>query len=111
MRHARPITQQAVSVAVWPLTVVLSPVILMAGEPVNRYVMRRMRRYAAGGPAAAIHPGDRPDRAAAVLLPVRASLLLVVISNPLWIALTAPGRWVSDQFRAPPSPPAGTTAR
>jgi len=34
----------------------------------------------------------------AVRLPAQASLLLVVISNPLWIALTAPGRWVSDQY-------------
>jgi hypothetical protein len=23
---------------------------------------------------------------------------LEVISNPLWIALTVPGRWVSDQY-------------
>ncbi|HLK00867.1 MAG TPA: hypothetical protein VKU39_13295 [Streptosporangiaceae bacterium] len=111
MTRAWPAIQAAISLAVWPLAVILSPVILVAGEPVNRYVMRRMRRYAAGGPAAVTRRGNRPDRAAAVLLPDRASLLLVVISNPLWIALTAPGRWVSDKFRRPPSMPAGTTAR
>jgi hypothetical protein len=48
----------------------------------------------------------------AVRLPAPASLLLVVISNPLWIALTAPGRWVSDRFRTPLilGPPSGAAA-
>lgn len=98
MRHVRPVTQAAISLAVWPLTVIFSPVILVAGEPVNRYVMRRVLRSAAAGPAAVTGHGDRPARAVAVLLPAQASLLLVIISNPLWIALTAPGRWVSDQY-------------
>jgi len=103
MKHAWPAAQPAVSLDVWPLTIILSPVILVAGEPVNRYVMRRVRLSAAAGPAAVIRHGDRPASAVAVHLPARASLLLVVISNPLWIALTAPGRWVSDRFRRPPS--------
>jgi hypothetical protein len=34
-----------------------------------------------------------------VLLPSRAAWLHIIISNPLWIALTAPGRWVGDRFR------------
>ena len=110
MKHARPVAEAAVSLAVWPLAIILSPVILVAGEPVNRYVMRRVRLRAAG-PAAVIRHGDRPARAVAVRLPAPASLLLVVISNPLWIALTAPGRWVSDRFRRPPSVRAGTAAR
>jgi hypothetical protein len=111
MKHARPVTQAAISLAVWPLTITLSPVILVAGEPVNRYVMRRVRRSAAAGPAAVIGHGDGPARAVVVRLSAPASLLLVVISNPLWIALTAPGRWVGDRFRRPPSMPADTVAR
>jgi hypothetical protein len=101
MKHAWPVTHAAISLAVWPLTITLSPVILVAGEPVNRYVMRRVRRSAAAGPARAVvvHPS------------APASLLLAVISNPLWIALTAPGRWVGDRFRRPPSMPADTPAR
>jgi hypothetical protein len=51
-----------------------------------------------------------PAAEAAVLLPSRASLLFTVISNPLWIALTAPGRWVGDRFRRPPYPPTLTDA-
>jgi hypothetical protein len=111
MKYAWPAARAAVSLAVWPLTIILSPVIVVAGEPVNRYVMRRVSLSAAAGPAAVTRHGDRPARAVAVRLPAPASLLLVVISNPLWIALTAPGRWVSDRFRRPPSVRAGTAAR
>jgi hypothetical protein len=87
-----------ISLALWPLIIVFSPVILLAGEPVNRYAMRRMRRSASTAGVAA------------VLLPSRASLLFAVISNPLWIALTAPGRWVGDRFRRPPYRPTLTDA-
>jgi hypothetical protein len=111
MKYAWPVTRAAVSLGVWPLTIILSPVILVAGEPVNRYVMRRMRRSAAAGPAAVPGHGDGPSRAVVVRLSAPASLLWVVISNPLWIALTAPGRWMADRFRRPPSTPAGTPAR
>ena len=110
MKHAWPVTQAAISLAVWPLTIALSPVILVAGEPVNRYVMRRVRRSAPAGPAAVTGHGDGPDRAVVVRLSAPTSLLWVVISNPLWIALTAPGRWAGDRFRRPPSMPAGTAA-
>ena len=111
MRRTGPVTQAAISLTAWLLTIIFSPVILVAGEPVNRYVLRRVRRSAAAGPAADTRHGDRPARAVTVLLPAAASLLLVVISNPLWIALTAPGRWVSDRFRRPPSMRADTAAR
>jgi hypothetical protein len=111
MKHGWPAARAAVSLAVWPLAIILSPVILVAGEPVNRYVMRRVRLSALASPAAVTRDGDRPARAVAVRLPASASLLLVVISHPLWIALTAPGRWVGDRFRRPPSVRAGTAAR
>ncbi|MDQ2811078.1 MAG: hypothetical protein M3Z75_04160 [Actinomycetota bacterium] len=111
MRRAWPVTLAAISLAVWPLTIIFSPVILVAGELVNRYVMRWIRQEAAAGREAAAGHGDRPAGAVAVPLPARASLLLVVISNPLWIALTAPGRWASDQFCRPPSMRGGTAAR
>jgi hypothetical protein len=111
MKQAWPVALAAISLAAWPLAIMLSPVILVAGEPVSRYVMRRERWSAAAGPAAAAAPyGGGPARAAAVLLPAQASVLLVVISNPLWIALTAPGRWAGDRFRRPPSMRAGTAA-
>jgi hypothetical protein len=110
MKHAWPVTRTAISLAVWPLTITLSPVILVAGEPVNRYVMRRVRRSAPAGPAAVTGHGDGPALAAVVRLSAPAFLLWVVISNPLWIALTAPGRWAGDRFRRPPSMPAGTAA-
>ena len=108
MRHPGPVTQTGIEVALWPLIILLSPVILVVGEPVNRFVMRRVRRSAATAQVAVVRRGDRPTCAvAAARLPLHASLLLMAISNPLWIALTAPGRWVSDRFRRPPSPAGG----
>jgi len=105
MRHPGPVTQTAIEVALWPLIILLSPVILVVGEPVNRFMMRRVRRSAATAQVAVVRRGDRPTRAVtAARLPLHASLFLMAISNPLWIALTAPGRWVSDRFRRPPSP-------
>jgi hypothetical protein len=90
----------------WLLVMVFSPVILVAGEPVNRYVMRRVRWGAAR--AVASHD-DRPTHAAATLrLPLHVFLLFSAMRNPLWIALTAPGRWVGDRFRRPPSPLTGS---
>jgi len=102
MRRPGPVTHAVISLALWPLIIIFSPVIVLAGEPVNRYVMRRMRRTASTADMPAAGHSGRPARAAAVRLPLRTSLLLAVISHPLWSALTAPGRWVSDRVRRPP---------
>jgi hypothetical protein len=102
MSRPWPVTHAVISVAQWPLIIIFSPVIVLAGEPVSRYVMRRVRRSASAARIAVVRPGGRPARAAPVQLSRRTSLLLAVISNPLWIALTAPGRWVSDRFRRHP---------
>ena len=102
MRRPGPVTRTVISLALWPLIIIFSPVIVLAGEPVNRYVMRRVRRTAYTAQIAAVRHDERPARAAAAQLPPRTSLLLAVISHPLWIALTAPGRWVSDRLRRHP---------
>lgn len=93
----------------WPLIIILSPVVLVAGEPVNRYVMRRVHWSASTVTmVAVVHYGDRSARAVAPMrLPLHVSLLFIAMCNPLWIALTAPGRWVSDRFRRPPSSAGG----
>ena len=65
-----------------------------------------MRRTAYTAQIAAVRHDEWPARAAAAQLPPGTSLLLAVISHPLWIALTAPGRWVSDRFRRHPRGPA-----
>ncbi len=98
MRRPGPVTHAVISVALWPLIIILSPVILLAGELVNRYVMRRVRPSASTAQAAVVWHSGR--------LSPHTSFLLTVISNPLWIALTAPGRWVNDRFsRHPHKPP------
>ena len=102
MRRPGPITHAVIFLAMWPLITIFSPVIVLAGEPVNRYVVWRVRRTAPTAQVAAVGHSGRSACAAAVRLPLRTSLLLTVISHPLWIALTAPGRWVSDRFRRHP---------
>lgn len=89
----------AIALALWPVMIVLSPVILLVGEPVNRHVMRRLRWSAPLAGGAVDRPGDRVAWAGTpVRLAPLSSLLLTAVRNPLWIALTAPGRWVADQF-------------
>jgi hypothetical protein len=102
MRRLGPVSRTIASLALWLLIIIFSPVIVLAGEPVNRYVMRRVRRSASAGQLAIVRHNGRSSRAGVVRLPRRTSLLLTVISNPLWIALTAPGRWVGDRFRRYP---------
>ena len=107
MRRLGPVTRVVISLALWPLIIIFSPVILLVGEPANRYVMWRVRRSASTAQITVVGHNGRPTRSAAMRLPLRTSLLLAFISNPLWIALTAPGRWVSDRFRRYPHEPAG----
>jgi hypothetical protein len=102
MSRSRPVTRAVIAVAQWPLIIIFSPVILLVGELVNRCVMRRVRRNTSDAQIAVVRLGGQPPRTAILRLPQRAPLLLIVISNPLWIALTAPGRWVTDQFRRHP---------
>ena len=99
MRRPGPVARTVISFALWPLIIMFSPVIILAGERASRYVMRRMRRTASTAQIAAVRHDGRPARAAAARLPPGTSLLLAVISHPLWIALTAPGRWVGDRYR------------
>jgi hypothetical protein len=103
LRRPGQVAQAAITLAIWPATITLSPVILLAGEPVNRYVMQRMRWSPPIAGVAVVRIGNRSARAATpVRLTLPSSLLLMAISNPLWIALTAPGRWVVDNFTRRP---------
>lgn len=105
LRHPGPVAQVAITLAISLVIITLSPVILLAGEPVNRYVMRRLRWRPPIAGVAVVRTGNRSARVVApVRLTLPSSLLLIAISNPLWIALTAPGRWVADQLSTPPSP-------
>ncbi len=75
------------SCAVTLLVVALAPAVLLFGEAVNR----RYRRRLAGHPRSlgARVWGPHPARARAA----------IVLSNPVWIALTAPARWLADHLR------------
>jgi hypothetical protein len=90
----------AMRVAVWPVIIVLSPVILVAGEPANRYVERWRRPYRTVPVAQEAVSGSDSRWQPAQLSP-HVFLIFAIMSNPLWIALTAPGRWVGDRFTSP----------
>lgn len=100
MRRLGLVTRAVISAALWPLIISLSPVILLAGELVNQYVMRRILPSASTAQVTVVWYSRPPAPAhpAAVRLPLHISFLFTIISNPLWIALTAPGRWVNDRF-------------
>lgn len=69
----------------------LSPLVVAAGEPLTRRIRAGLR--------AQHTPGQRGQRSqpAAAVAAGRAEFWLVLIRNPLWIALTAPGRWVAGR--------------
>ena len=62
MRRPGPVTHAAISLALWPLIIIFSPVIVLAGEPVDRYVLR-VRRTASAAQMAAVRHSGQPTRA------------------------------------------------
>src|SRR5262249_57827281 len=79
--------------AIWVLTVALSPLVVLAGEPLRRYVLHR--RGARGPPGGPTSWGRRR-----VFAPLGA--------HPLWVALPAPARWVPDRGASSRPGPAHT---
>lgn len=71
---ARVVAAHVFSSAVTLTMIVLAPVIVLVGEPLRRYYLRRI--------------GRRPKRSRSAQR---------VIANPAFIALTAPGRWAIDR--------------
>jgi len=89
------------------LTVAFAPLIMVAGEPLRRYVLARpaarpsrpgwyrtLRRFRHGTQAAMISHGPAGT---VQVFGRRPRFWLLVVSNPLWIALTAPARWLLDR--------------
>lgn len=111
MRRRRVVRQFLRPATAWLLTVTLSPLVVVAGEPLRRYVMARPSAMLArpvtrqGWPAPSRRHGQGrwPSRTTG-LRPRsadrwwrRRQFLLLLVSNPLWIALTAPARWLLDR--------------
>jgi len=65
----------------WLLTIALLPLVVVVGEPLRRHVLRRRRQ------------GWQ-----------RRSFALGLVTTPLWIALTAPARFVLDRAGRLPGP-------
>src|SRR5258707_10932134 len=106
MRRGHAVWQVSQSAAALLLTVAFAPLIMVAGEPLRRYVLarpaarppgpgyRRLRRPRPGTRAAMIAHGPEGTVQGFWFRP---RFWLLVVSNPLWNALTAPPRWLLDR--------------
>jgi hypothetical protein len=107
MRRGHAVWQVSQSATALLLTVAFAPLIMVAGEPLRRYILaspaarppgpgwhRTLRRSRPGTQAAMSSHG--PAGTVQVFWR-RSRFWLLVVSNPLWIALTAPARWLLDR--------------
>lgn len=81
----------------------LAPAVLLAGELVNRHYLGNL---SAGRDRVPVRRGRRvvlrnvgPGRGACAVAVQDHKLARWILANPLWIALTAPGRWLLDRIR------------
>ena len=100
MTRVRAGWQVLLAVAVLLLTAALSPLIVVAGEPLRRRVLARPARYWVPRPGMSRRTtvfSYRPVEGGVQVSWRRHSLWMVLVNNPLWIALTAPSRWLLDR--------------
>ena len=91
------------------LVVVLAPAVLLFGELVNRRYLRGLpvardrilvrRRGWPGRRGTVVVRRAGPGRAAYAVATRNRRVARRVLANPLWIALTAPARWLLDRVR------------
>ena len=91
------------SCAVTLLVLALAPAVLLAGELVNRHYLRRLPD---GRDRIPVRRGRRvvlrnagPGRAGYAMAIREQPVARRILANPLWIALTAPARWLLDRIR------------
>jgi hypothetical protein len=94
--------------AVSLLIIVLAPAVLLFGEAVNRRYWRGIRarhdrilvwRRRGRRRVVVRRLGPRQSAATVVFAGRRGRLARMILANPLWIALTAPARWLLDHLR------------
>jgi len=96
------------------LVIAMAPAVLLAGELVNRHYLAGLRPRRGTLPPEytwrRLGPRERWRRRRARwlggddMVAVRSSLqrrpvLMAILTNPVWIALTAPARWLLDRLR------------
>jgi hypothetical protein len=91
------------------LILVLAPAVLLFGELVNRHYLGGLppgrerisvrRRGLPGRRGRVVYRYAGPGRAAYALATRDRKVARRVLANPLWIALTAPARWLLDRVR------------
>jgi len=96
IRHGRVVAARVLVLCAATLAVIaVAPVIVLVGEPLRRYYLRRLSRPVTGQTRAGLGDGRLSHRASAVWR--GRSLARIIIANPVLIALTAPERWVIDR--------------
>ena len=104
VRRGRTTAKFLRSAAVWLLTAALSPlVVVVAGEPLRRYVLARQVSLSLWRRVPGIRGRRRAGRRPGKVLVAwrRRTFAMTLVSNPLWIALTAPARWLLDRTGGP----------
>jgi len=91
------------------LIIVLAPAVLLFGELVNRHYLRGLppgrdripvrRRRLPGRRGRVVYRSAGPGPAAYAVVTRDRTVVWHVLANPLWIALTAPARWLLDRVR------------
>src|SRR5215472_14311518 len=110
MKPWRNLGRALASGTVTVLVIVLAPAVLLFGELVNRHYLRglppgrdrilvRRRGLLRRGRERVVIRHAGPGRAAYAMAIRDHKLARRVLANPLWIALTAPARWLLDRLR------------
>jgi len=109
MKPWRTLGRALASGTVTMLLIVLAPAVLLFGELVNRHYLRGLppgrdrilvrRRGLPGRRGRVVVRRTGPGRAAYAVATRNRKVARRVLVNPLWIALTAPARWLLDRVR------------
>jgi hypothetical protein len=102
-RRRRAGARFVLSCSVTLAAIALAPVVVLVGEPLRRYCLRRLGRPVGRPRSVGMRWDAGWSRAAGVRANVvrpRLGLARAIVSNPVMIALTAPGRWAMDRTTA-----------
>jgi hypothetical protein len=109
MKPGRALGRVLATGTVTLLVAVLAPAVLLFGELVNRHYLRGLppgrdrilvrRRGLPGRRGRVVARRAGPGRAAHAVAIRNRRVARRVLANPLWIALTAPARWLLDRVR------------
>lgn len=85
------------------LVIVMAPVVLVAGELVNRHYLGWLPRMRSSAARRRLFGRRNSAEWAMISSDIKnhnlGRIALALLTNPVWIALTAPSRWLLDRLR------------